>query len=74
MIPVTIKKIWDWYNPFSRGSVEIMSRGNREFARGHAMEMDEDLILSTQFNFYQEVESGIEIFGHGMNEPQLLKW
>ena len=74
MIPVTIKKVWDWYNPFSSGSVEIMSRGNREFKRNHAEEMDEDLILSTEFYFYQEVENGIEIFGHGMKEPQLLKW
>jgi len=74
MIPVTMRKVWDWYNPFQRGSVEIMSRGNSEFARGHAEEMDEDLILSTQFYFYQELENGIEIFGHGMKEPQLLKW
>ena len=74
MIPVTIRKVWDWYNPFARGSVEIMSRGNSEFARGHAEEMDEELILSTEFYFYQEVESGVEIFGSGMKEPKLLKW
>ena len=74
MVPVVIKKVWDWYNPFARGSVEIMSRGNSEFARGHAEEMDEELILSTEFYFYQEVESGVELFGHGMKEPQLLKW
>ena len=74
MVPVTIRKVWDWYNPFSSGSVEIMSKGNSEFKRGHAEEMDEDLILSTEFYFYQEVENGIEIYGHGMNEPQLLKW
>ena len=74
MVPVTIKKIWDWYNPFQQGSVEIMSRENREFTRGHAVEMDADLIISTQFYFYQEVENGIEIFSHGMNEPRLLKW
>ena len=74
MIPVTIRKVWDWYNPFQRGSVEIMSRGNSEFKRRHAVEMDEDLIISTEFYFYQEVDNGIEIFGNGMNEPQLLKW
>lgn len=74
MIPVTIKKVWDWHNPFSSGSVEIMSRGNREFSRGHAEEMDAELILNSQFCFYQEVENGIELFGHGMTEPKLLKW
>jgi len=74
MVPVTIKKVWNWYNPFARGSVEIMSRGNSEFKRGHAEEMDEELIFNTQFYFYQEVEKGIELFGNGMNEPQLLKW
>jgi len=74
MVPVVIKKNWDWHNPFARGSVEIMSKGNSEFKREHAVEMDEDLIISTQFYFYQEVEKGIEIFGHGMKEPQLLKW
>lgn len=74
MVPVTIKKIWDWHNPFSSGSVEIMSKGNSEFKRGHAEEMDEDLIISTEFYFYQEVENGVEIFGQGMTEPQLLKW
>ena len=74
MIPVTIRKVWDWYNPFARGSVEIMSRGNREFRRGHAEEMDAELILNSEFYFYQEAENGIEIFGNGMNEPQLLKW
>ena len=74
MVPVVIKKIWDWHNPFLQGSVEIMSRGNSEFARGHAEEMDEDLILSTEFYFYQESKNGIELFGHGMKKPQLLKW
>ena len=74
MVPVVIKKVWDWYHPFLQGSVEIMSRGNSEFARGHAEEMDEELIISSQFYFYQEVESGIEIFGNGMKKPQLLKW
>ena len=74
MIPVTIRKVWDWYNPFQQGSVEIMSRGNREFKRGHAVEMDAELIINTEFYFYQEVENGIEIFGNGMTEPQLLKW
>ena len=74
MVPVIIKKVWNWYNPFLQGSVEIMSRGNSEFKRNHAEEMDEDLILSTEFYFFQEVEKGIEIFGNGMNEPQLLKW
>ena len=75
MVPVTIKKVWD-YNPFTRGSVEIMSRGNREFTRGHAVEMDEDLIITTEFYFYQESKNrnGIEIYGYGMKEPQLLKW
>lgn len=74
MVPVTIKKVWNWHNPFSSGSVEIMSRGNREFKRGHAEEMDADLIITTEFYFFQEVESGIEIYGHGMKKPQLLKW
>jgi len=76
MVPVTIKKIWDLYNPFQQGSVEIMSRGNREFTRGHAVEMDADLIISTDFYFYQESKNGngIEIYGHGMKEPRLLKW
>lgn len=74
MVPVVIKKIWDWYNPFQKGSVEILSRSNREFKRGHAVEMDDDLIISTEFYFYQEVETGIEIFGNGMTDPQLLKW
>ena len=74
MVPVVIKKVWDWYNPFSSGSVEIMSRSNREFKRGHAVEMTEDLIISSQFYFYQEVENGVEIFGNGMTEPQHLKW
>jgi len=74
MVPVVIKKVWDWHNPFLQGSVEIMSRGNSEFKRGHAVEMDDDLIISTEFYFYQEVENGIEIFGHGMKKPQLLKW
>jgi len=74
MVPVVIKKVWDWHTPFSSGSVEIMSKGNSEFKRGHAEEMDAELILNTQFCFYQEVENGIELFGHGMTEPQLLKW
>ena len=74
MVPVTIKKVWDWFNPFLQGSVEIMSRGNSEFKRGHAEEMNEDLIISTEFYFYQEVENGIKIFGNGVKEPQLLKW
>ena len=74
MVPVVIKKVWDWHNPFSSGSVEIMSRGNSEFKRRHAVEMDEDLIISTEFYFYREVENGVEIFGNGMTEPQLLKW
>ena len=74
MVPVVIKKMWDWYNPFQKGSVEVMSRGNSEFKRGHAEEMDTELILSTQFYFYREVESGIEIYGHGMKEPKLLKY
>lgn len=74
MVPVTIRKVWDWYNPFLQGSVEIMTRSNREFHRGHAEEMNEDLILNSEFYFFQEVENGIEIFGNGMKEPQLLKW
>ena len=74
MVPVVIKKVWDWYHPFVQGSVEIMSRGNNEFKRGHAVEMDEELIISSQFYFYQEVENGIEIYGNGMNGPQLVKW
>ena len=74
MVPVVIKKVWDWYHPFLQGSVEIMSRGNNEFKRGHAVEMTEELIISTEFHFYQEVENGIEIFGNGMKEAQLLKW
>jgi len=52
MVPVVIKKVWDWHNPFLQGSVEIMSRGNSEFKRGHAVEMDDDLIISTEFYFY----------------------
>ena len=74
MVPVAILKVWDWYNPFQQGSVKIMSRGNSEFKRGHAVEMDAELILSTQFYFYRELENGIEIYGNGMKEPQLLKW
>jgi hypothetical protein len=75
MVPVTLKKVWDWHNPFKQGSVEIMSRGNSEFRqREHASEMDADLIISTEFYFYNESKNGIEIYGHGMREPQLLKW
>ncbi|HUV82741.1 MAG TPA: hypothetical protein VMW53_06665 [archaeon] len=50
MVPVTIKKVLDWYNPFKQGFVEIMSRGNSEFTqREHALEMNADLIISTEF-------------------------
>jgi len=75
MVPVTIKKVWDWHNPFQQGSVEIMSRGNSEFTRReHALEMDADLIIRTEFYFYNESKNGIKIYGYGMKEPQLLKW
>jgi len=47
MVPVVIKKIWDWHNPFARGSVEIMSKGNSEFKRWHAVEMDAERIINT---------------------------
>lgn len=51
---------------FTKNSVEFISKSNREYKRGHAIEMTPEQIFSSQFYILKIEQNGIRVKGKGV--------
>lgn len=71
MYPVRVKG----KNVIKKGDIEIMSKTNSEFARGHVKGMlSADDVIKGRFHITKKTKSGIHVIGKGMTEAKLMKW
>jgi hypothetical protein len=64
VVPVKVKGV-KW---FTKNSVEFISKSNKEFARGHAVEMNPEQMYDSQFHIIDISRDGITIGGRGVAE------
>lgn len=60
---------------FNKGSIDIISKSNEEFQRGHVKrELSDGEIIKAQLHISKYDENGIWVNGQGLNKPKLLKF
>ncbi|WP_135604086.1 hypothetical protein [Methanococcoides sp. NM1] len=71
MYPVRVKG----KNMIKKGDIEIMSKTNSEFARGHVKgELPPNDVIKGCFHITKKTKAGICVIGAGMKEEKLMTW
>lgn len=60
---------------YNKGSIDIISKSNAEFQRGHVKrELNDGEIITAQLRISKYDKNGIWVNGQGLNKPKLLKF